>query len=34
MCHVNLLKPYTDRNQTVCAEVKALVVLNVSSTET
>lgn len=34
MCHVNLLKPYIERNQTVCAEVKALAVLNVSSTET
>ncbi len=34
MCHVNLLKPYIDRNQTVCAEVKAFAVLNVPSMET
>ncbi len=28
------LKPYVDRNQTVCAEVRAFAVLNVPSTET
>lgn len=34
MCHVNLLKPYSDRIHTAVTEVKALAVLNVPSIET
>uniref|UniRef100_A0A9J8CV35 Gypsy retrotransposon integrase-like protein 1 n=1 Tax=Cyprinus carpio carpio TaxID=630221 RepID=A0A9J8CV35_CYPCA len=34
MCHVNLLKPYFDRNQTASTEVKALAALNAPTTET